>query len=91
MIIFYFAQVKVAMKEVTNVQYVACMNPTAGSFHITPRMQRHFVTFALQLPPKEIVRYVENFYIECTCPIVFKSNIHLLTLPTSSIKLKLNS
>ena len=25
------------------------MNPTAGSFNITPRMQRHFVTFAVQV------------------------------------------
>ena len=44
------------LKEVTNVQYCACMNPTAGSFNITPRMQRHFVTFAVQMPAAEIVR-----------------------------------
>lgn len=50
------AQVKVVMKEVTNTQYVACMNPTAGSFQVTPRMQRHFATFAVQMPSVEIVR-----------------------------------
>ena len=50
-------QVKIVLKEVTNVQYCACMNPTAGSFNITPRMQRHFVTFAVQMPSAEIVRY----------------------------------
>ena len=49
-------QVKIVLKEVTNVQYCACMNPTAGSFNITPRMQRHFVTFAVQMPSAEIVR-----------------------------------
>jgi hypothetical protein len=32
------------------------MNPTAGSFNITPRMQRHFVTFAVQMPSADIVR-----------------------------------
>jgi len=49
-------QVKVVMKEVANTQYVACMNPTAGSFHITPRMQRHFVTLAVHMPSPETVR-----------------------------------
>ena len=44
------------MKEVANTQYVACMNPTAGSFHITPRMQRHFVTLALHMPSPETIR-----------------------------------
>lgn len=51
-----WAQVKVVMKEVTNTQYVACMNPTAGSFQVTPRMQRHFATFAVQMPSVEIIR-----------------------------------
>ena len=50
-------QVKIVMKEVGNIQYTACMNPTAGSFSITPRMQRHFATIAVQMPPRDIVRY----------------------------------
>jgi hypothetical protein len=49
-------QVKVVQKEVTNIQYAACMNPTAGSFHITPRMQRHFATFAVQMPTESNIR-----------------------------------
>lgn len=53
----WFDKVKIVLKEVTNTQYCACMNPTAGSFNITPRMQRHFVTFAVQMPHMDIVRY----------------------------------
>jgi dynein heavy chain len=34
------------------------MNPTAGSFNITPRMQRQFMTLAVQMPPPEIVRSI---------------------------------
>lgn len=49
-------QVKVVMKEVANTQYVACMNPTAGSFHITPRMQRHFVALAVHMPGPDTMR-----------------------------------
>jgi hypothetical protein len=55
-----WAQVKVVMKEVTNTQYVACMNPTAGSFQVTPRMQRHFATFAVQMPSVEIIRRAQS-------------------------------
>ncbi|XP_062965627.1 dynein axonemal heavy chain 9 [Cynocephalus volans] len=41
---------KLSLKEITNVQYVSCMNPTAGSFTINPRLQRHFSVFALSFP-----------------------------------------
>ncbi|KAK9808985.1 hypothetical protein WJX72_007373 [[Myrmecia] bisecta] len=54
----WFDKVKVVLKEVTNTQYCACMNPTAGSFHITPRMQRHFATFAVQMPNVDIVKTI---------------------------------
>ena len=30
--------------------YVAAMNPTAGSFTITDRLQRHFSTFTVAMP-----------------------------------------
>lgn len=30
---------KLQLKEIHNVQYVSCMNPTAGSFTINPRLQ----------------------------------------------------
>lgn len=34
----------------TRAQVVACMNPTAGSFLVNPRLQRWFATFAIGLP-----------------------------------------
>ena len=49
---------KIVLKEVLDCGYTACMNPTAGSFTITPRMQRHFATFAMQMPGQEIVRSI---------------------------------
>lgn len=39
-------------KEVVDVQYLAAMNPTAGSFYICERAQRHFATFACTMPSK---------------------------------------
>ncbi|XP_034049709.1 dynein heavy chain 9, axonemal [Thalassophryne amazonica] len=44
---------KLLLKEIHNVQYVSCMNPTSGSFTINPRLQRHFCVFALSFPGAE--------------------------------------
>ena len=56
--ILRYDKVKILLKEIIKCQYVACMNPTAGSFNITPRMQRQFMTLAVQMPPPEIVRSI---------------------------------
>jgi dynein heavy chain, axonemal len=39
-------------KELVDIQYVAAMNATAGSFTICERAQRHFATFACLMPSK---------------------------------------
>ncbi|XP_014206492.1 dynein beta chain, ciliary [Copidosoma floridanum] len=41
---------KLTLKDIHNCQYVSCMNPTAGSFTINPRLQRHFAVFAINFP-----------------------------------------
>ncbi|PAA56702.1 hypothetical protein BOX15_Mlig034196g2 [Macrostomum lignano] len=46
----WYDRQKISLKEVHNTQYVACMNPTAGSFRINPRLQRHFAVLAMSLP-----------------------------------------
>ncbi|KAM6403695.1 dynein axonemal heavy chain 17 [Rhynochetos jubatus] len=44
---------KLTPKNVHNCQYVACMNPAAGSFTIDARLQRHFCVFAVGFPGAE--------------------------------------
>ena len=41
---------KMSLKNIANTQVISCMNPTAGSFYINPRLQRWFTTFAIGLP-----------------------------------------
>ncbi|DBA02158.1 TPA: hypothetical protein N0F65_004793 [Lagenidium giganteum] len=43
----WYDRSKFTLKQIANVQFLSCMNPSAGSFFINPRLQRHFVTFAL--------------------------------------------
>jgi dynein heavy chain len=37
-------------KKLTDIQYVSAMNPSAGSFDICERCQRHFSTFSVSMP-----------------------------------------
>ncbi|KAJ6666585.1 hypothetical protein lerEdw1_020308 [Lerista edwardsae] len=46
----WYDRQKLTVKEIHNCQYVACMNPTVGSFTINPRLQRHFTVFAMNFP-----------------------------------------
>jgi dynein heavy chain, axonemal len=46
----WFDRSKLTQKNINATQYVACMNPTAGSFIINPRLQRLFMTLAMDFP-----------------------------------------
>uniref|UniRef100_A0A452UEG0 Dynein axonemal heavy chain 17 n=1 Tax=Ursus maritimus TaxID=29073 RepID=A0A452UEG0_URSMA len=49
----WYDRQKLTLKDIHNCQYVACMNPTSGSFTIDPRLQRHFCVFAVSFPGQE--------------------------------------
>ncbi|TPX33478.1 hypothetical protein SmJEL517_g03633 [Synchytrium microbalum] len=54
----WYDRSKLTLKEIHNCQYVACMNPTAGSFKISPRLQRHFAAFAVNFPGLESLQMI---------------------------------
>merc|ERR1719210_3264923 len=56
----WYCRTKLTQKDIHNVQYVACMNPTAGSFTINPRLQRHFATFAVVFPGPDALFSIYN-------------------------------
>jgi len=45
-------------KEICNVQFLAAMDPTCGSFSVCERAQRHFATFNCAMPGHEDLRTV---------------------------------
>ncbi|XP_077184230.1 dynein axonemal heavy chain 17 isoform X3 [Paroedura picta] len=49
----WYDRTKLTLKDIHNCQYVACMNPTSGSFTIDSRLQRHFCVFAVSFPGHE--------------------------------------
>ncbi|XP_060805137.1 dynein beta chain, ciliary [Amyelois transitella] len=46
----WYDRQKLCLKDISNCMFVSCMNPTAGSFTIDSRLQRHFCTFAVSFP-----------------------------------------
>ncbi|GAB9467560.1 hypothetical protein Gpo141_00004900 [Globisporangium polare] len=40
-------------KTIQDVQLLGCMNHKAGSFTVNPRLQRHFSTLCVNIPPKQ--------------------------------------
>lgn len=46
----WYDRAKLTLKDIKNTQYLACMNPSAGSFQINQRLQRHFWTLAVPFP-----------------------------------------
>uniref|UniRef100_A0A8C2LLZ8 Dynein axonemal heavy chain 17 n=1 Tax=Cricetulus griseus TaxID=10029 RepID=A0A8C2LLZ8_CRIGR len=56
----WYDRQKLTLKDVHNCQYVACMNPTSGSFTIDSRLQRHFCVFAVSFPGQEALITIYN-------------------------------
>ena len=49
----WYDRSKLTIKEIKSTMYVAAMNPTAGSFVVNPRLQRHFFLCAIQFPESQ--------------------------------------
>ena len=54
----WYDRTKLTLKDIHKTQYVSCMNPTAGSFTINPRLQRHFSVFALSFPGNDALNTI---------------------------------
>jgi dynein heavy chain len=55
---------KIQLKDIGNTQYLACMNPTAGSFIINPRLQRWFWTLAVPFPEQSALGTVYSTFMK---------------------------
>ncbi|NWV39884.1 DYH17 protein, partial [Grantiella picta] len=60
----WYDRTKLTLKDIRNCQYVACMNPTAGSFTIDSRLQRHFCVLAVSFPSREALHQVYGAILE---------------------------
>ena len=54
---------KMELMEFMNIQFIASMNPTAGSFNINPRLQRHFWICSIPFPSDDSIRTIYQFFL----------------------------
>ena len=72
---------KLSPKDIHSVQYIACMNPTAGSFTISQRLQRHFATYTVIIPSEETLFREVILQISVTLRnifLIFKSHNYFI-------------
>merc|ERR1719284_2356886 len=55
---------KISVKDIGNTQYMCCMNPTAGSFIVNPRLQRHFWTCAVPFPEQAALHTIYQTFMK---------------------------
>ncbi|XP_067860662.1 dynein axonemal heavy chain 17-like [Heptranchias perlo] len=77
----WYDKIKLTLKDIHNCQYVACMNPTAGSFTIDSRLQRHFCVFAVSFPGQDALHSIYS-------TILYQ---HLTTLNFPSVMIKFHT
>ncbi|MCQ2816062.1 MAG: AAA family ATPase, partial [archaeon] len=54
---------KMELMEFVQIQFIAAMNPTAGSFNINPRLQRHFWICSIPFPSDDNIRTIFQFFL----------------------------
>jgi len=60
----WWDRAKIQVKDIGNTQYMCCMNPTAGSFIVNPRLQRHFWTCAVPFPEQAALRTIYSTFMK---------------------------
>jgi len=59
----WYDKSKLTLKDIKSTQMVAAMNPTAGSFIINPRLQRHFFMLAVSFPEQSSLSTIYSAYL----------------------------
>ena len=59
----WYDKSKLTVKDIKNTQLIAAMNPTAGSFIVDPRLQRHFWLLAVGFPEQSSLSTIYSAYL----------------------------
>ncbi|CAD7974700.1 unnamed protein product [Amoebophrya sp. A25] len=60
----WFDRAKITLKDIGNTSYLCGMNPTAGSFIINQRLQRHFWTAAVPFPEQSALTTIYTTFMK---------------------------
>ena len=65
---FWFDRDKLIINEVSDVQYVACMNPSVGSYMVDPRFQAGFTTLTVRIPGDQTLHNIYSSIVRGYLP-----------------------
>jgi len=60
----WYDRSKIMIKDIGNTQYMCCMNPTAGSFIINQRLQRHFWCCSVPFPEQSALHTIYSTFMK---------------------------
>ncbi|CAL1157217.1 unnamed protein product [Cladocopium goreaui] len=60
----WYDRAKIQVKDIGSTQYLCCMNPTAGSFTVNERLQRHFWTCSVQFPEQSALNVIYSTFMK---------------------------
>lgn len=60
----WYDRQKILVKDIGNTQYLCCMNPTAGSFIVNQRLQRHFWCCAVPFPEQSALLTIYSTFMK---------------------------
>jgi dynein heavy chain len=91
----WYSRDKLTWRDIQNVQVLSCLNPTAGSFYIDPRLQRSYCTYAVQMPAPDslstIFRSILTGHFEPFSPDIQKSVVNFVNATVEIQMLVANS
>lgn len=77
----WYDRTKLSIKEIINTQTIAAMNPTAGSFYVNPRYQRHFWHLTIQFPEASSLFTIYNTFALGHFGKGFKASVQEIVSP----------
>ena len=60
----WYDMAKLQLRVIQNVQFLSAMNPTCGSFVVNPRLQRHYMVFAIGFPGSEALMTIFSTFLK---------------------------
>jgi dynein heavy chain, axonemal len=60
----WYDMAKLQLRVIQNVQFLSAMNPTCGSFVVNPRLQRHYMIFAIGFPGSEALMTIFSTFLK---------------------------
>ncbi|CAG9313552.1 unnamed protein product [Blepharisma stoltei] len=79
--VHWYDRSKLTIKEIINTQTIAAMNPTAGSFYVNPRYQRHFWHLTIQFPEASSLFTIYNTFALGHFGKGFKASVQEIVSP----------